>query len=474
MLERGFQPDFEAGVAGEVQALDRGTTLASDGEGLRDLRSLLWSSIDNQESRDLDQIEYAERLPNGDIRVMVGIADVDAFVPKGSEIDRHAFENTTSVYTGVITYPMLPDELSYGLTSLLDDEDRRAIVIDMVVTDDGSIKDSDIYPATVRNHAKLAYDFVGKWLESGRRPPGKISSIDGLEQQLLLQDEARQRLEALRESFGTLRLQTIEARTVASDGQVIDLELVEENPARGLIEHLMIAANVEVSRFLESRGLPSLRRVVRTPERWDKIVELARSHGFDLPANADTRALARFLTERKREDPVRFPDLSLTVVKLLGNGEYTVQLPGHPDQGHFALALHDYTHATAPNRRYPDLVTQRLLKAVMAGQPPPYSVDELEAVASHCSEREDAAKSVERTMRKVAAAVLLSHRIGEKFDGIVTGVTNKGTFARLFRPPAEGRIVQGEQGLKVGDKVRLRLVSVDADQAWIDFARARH
>jgi exoribonuclease-2 len=474
MVEHKFSPDFDGSIAEQLKGLpDQQSALASCGE-LKDLRSLLWSSIDNDESLDLDQIEYAERLPNGDIRLMVGIADVDAYVKKDSAIDKHAFANTTSVYTGVETFPMLPEQLSCDITSLKQDEDRAAIVIDMTVTPGGEVSNSQVCRALVRNHAKLAYPMVGKWLDGGGKAPNRIAQVPGLVEQLLIQNEARERLHDLHKEHGALNLQTIEARPVATDGKIIDLEVVEPNPARDIIENLMISANIIVSQFLEAKGIPSIRRVVRTPERWPRIVEVARSYGEDLPVEADAQALATFLLKRKAADPVRFPDLSLTIVKLLGAGEYVVQIPGKQDLGHFALAVHDYTHATAPNRRFSDLVTQRLIKAVIAGQPVPYSVDELDAVARQCTEREGESKKVERTMRKVAAAVLLSDHIGEWFEGIVTGVTPGGTYVRLFKPPAEGRVVQGEHGLDVGDKVKLRLLSTDPENAWIDFARAKH
>lgn len=472
MLALKFVPDFDRAIQEAAQTL-------SDVNGIKglklpDLRHLLWSSIDNDESLDLDQIEYVEQKDNGDIRVMVGIADVDSYVSKGSPIDLRAYANTTSVYTGVVTYPMLPERLSTDITSLKQDEDRLAIVVDMTVEKDGSVTRGEIYRALVRNHAKLAYPMVGKWLESGGRAPNRIKMVPGLAEQILLQNEARERLHDLHVEQGALNLQTIEARPVTTDGNVIDLELVEPNPARDLIENFMVAANTVVSQYLEGKGLASLRRVVRTPERWSKIVDVASEYGFRLPEQPDVKSLSLFLAERKKADPVRFPDLSLTVVKLLGSGEYAVHVPGKQDEGHFALAVHDYTHATAPNRRYPDLVTQRLIKSVIDGSPSPYTVDELEAVAKQCTERESAAKKVERVMRKVAAAVLLSHRIGDRFEGIVTGVTNGGTYVRLFKPPAEGRIVRNERGLDVGDRVRLQLVSTDPTNAWIDFACLKH
>ncbi len=471
MLEHEFSPDFGQDERSEIQAIQENEPPA--GAGLRDLRALLWSSIDNDESLDLDQIEYCEQLAGGDIRTVVGIADVDAYVAKGSALDQHAFANTTSVYTGVETFPMLPPELSTDRTSLNEGEDRLAMVVDLMLSPEGKVKKSEIYRAIVRNQAKLAYQMVGTWLERGGRAPTKIRKIADLEQQLLIQDEARHRLHVLHQNFGQLNLQTVEARPVVQGDRIIDLELVESNPARDIIERLMISANIVVSTFLESKGVPSIRRVVRTPERWERIVELAATYGEQLPPEPSVKALQLFLAARRQTDPERFPDLSLTVVKLLGSGEYVVKIPGQADPGHFALAIHDYAHSTAPNRRYPDLVTQRLLKSCLADQPTPYTVEELDQVARQCTLMEKEAKKVERTMRKVAAAVFLTARIGEVFEGVVTGVTNGGTYARLFRPPAEGRIVKGERGLDVGDKVKLRLLSTDPDNAYIDFARVK-
>jgi VacB/RNase II family 3'-5' exoribonuclease len=476
MIAGGFLPDFESDVLREVQSSKgtRGNLLGrqkSSNNDVRDLRSLLWSSIDNPESKDLDQIEYAERLADGNTRVIIAIADVDSLVGKGSATDRHAFTNTTSVYTGVVTYPMLPDDLSFNLTSLIADADRQAIVIDLVVDKTGLVIKSNVYLGIVRNHAKLDYKMVGQWLEDGGQPPDKIAAISGLSDQLLLQSQIKELMHNQRQQQGSLYLHTLEATTIAVNGQVLDLELVEDNPARDLIENFMISGNVAVSHFLESKQIPSIRRIVKTPERWDRIIEVAKSYGEVLPQQPDAPALAKFLLKRKDADPLRFPDLSLTIVKLLGRGEYVLEVPGQVDAGHFALAVHDYTHATAPNRRYPDLIMQRLVKAVIAGKPTPYTTDELNSIALHCTQQEDAANKVERTMRKVAAAVLLSKHIGEIFDGIVTGVTDGGTFARLIKPPAEGRVIHGEKGLDVGDQVKLKLVATDPEQAFIDFER---
>ena len=435
--------------------------------GLVDLTHLPWSSIDNETSRDLDQLEVAERLGGGAIRMLVAIADVDAFLPQGSPLDDYAANNTMSLYTGVQTFPMLPHALSEGESSLLEGEARLAMVTDMVVRPDGSVDEARtrIYPARVMNKAKLVYEHVGAWLESGGDPPESATIQD----QVRMHDEAAQRLRERRFEHGALELETIEARTVAKGGKVVDLELQHKNRARELVEDLMIAVNGATARFLETRGYSSIRRVVRAPKRWERIVELAAELGTQLPREPDRRALADFVAKRRKADPTRFADLSLSIVKLLGPGEYVLQRSADPDIGHFGLAVDDYAHSTAPNRRYPDLITQRLLKAAIVKAPSPYSDDQLLAIAAHCTERENAARKVERTMRKVAAAVLLSSRIGETFDAIVTGAADKGTFARLFRPPAEGRIVKGEHGLDVGDLVKVKLVDTEPTRGFIDF-----
>lgn len=477
MLEAGFAPDVPPAASAEAAALDQAQIVAQAGK-VRDLRGLLWSSIDNADSRDLDQVEFAEQLPTGEIRLLIGIADVDAFVPAGSVIDRHAATNATSVYTGVVTFPMLPERLSTDLTSLIAGADRLAIVVEFVVdapaadsSHSGEPRASDIYRALVHNHAKLDYATTGAWLEDRGGAPPELAAIPGLEAQLRLQDRAAEWLRALRRRNGALDLETIEASLVAADGVVLDLTVQHKNRARYLIESLMIAANSVIVTFLEDRGVPAIERVVRTPARWPRIVELAAMFGEQLPATPDSRALSDFMERRKQADLAHFPDLSLAVVKLLGAGEYTLVLPGQDDASHFGLAAQDYTHATAPNRRYADLATQRLLKATLAKLPVPYTNAELAASAERCNERDRAAKKVERRMRKTAAVALMAGRIGEIFDAIVTGAADKGTFVRLLAPPVEGRVVRGEQSLDVGDQTRVRLVATDAAKGFIDFER---
>jgi VacB/RNase II family 3'-5' exoribonuclease len=435
-----------------------------------DQRTLLWSSVDNHESRDLDQIEVADRLADGKIRIRLGIADVDAYVPQGSALDRHAGWNTTSLYAGIATFPMLPDELSEGDTSLLQGQERLAVITEFVVAIDGAVSDAKIYRARVVNHAKLIYDEVGHWLEKDGPAPADIEKNPALAEQVRLQDEAAQRLRKRRIENGALRLETIEARAVAQGGEVVELKVMEKSRARELIEDLMIAANGVTARWLEALRFASIRRVVRTPRRWDRIVALAKTFDHELSAEPDPVALSDFLAARREADPRHFADVSLSVVKLLGPGEYVVADPDTPE-GHFGLAVSDYAHSTAPNRRYGDLVTQRLLKAAARGDRSTYTLDELHSVANRCTDQEDHARKFERTMRKVAAALFLSKRIGDTFDAIVTGVTDKGTFVRLVDPPAEGRVVSGERDLDVGDQTKVRLVATEPRKGFIDFAR---
>ncbi len=472
VAEAGFEPDLSEAVKQEVQSLPPGAAALKPDQSVRDLRKLLWSSIDDRKSRDLDQLEYAEALSGGDTRILVAIADVDAFVPKGSAIDLHAAENSTSVYTGVRMFPMLPEELSTELTSLVAGEDRLAVVTEMVVAADGTVKDTDVYRALVTSRAKLSYESVGEWLDGKAGVPAKVAEVPGLEAQIKLQFETADRLGDFRREQGALELGTIQANPVVNEqGAVTELAVVEPNGARELIANFMIAANVAMAKFLEAAGRPSLRRVVRTPKYWSRIVELAEDVGEKLPADPDSRALSEFLHKRKAADPDHFADLSLAVVKSLGPGEYTVEIPGSEGEGHFGLAVQDYTHSTAPNRRYTDLVTQRLVKAALEKKPAPYTVAELGEIASHSNERGEAARKVERKMRKVAAAVLLRDQIGQEFAAIVTGVSEKGTFARLISPPVDGRVMRGERGLRVGDKTRVKLLSADPERGFIDFAR---
>jgi exoribonuclease II len=466
MINRGLEPDFPADALKQLNAI-RGPARETD-KGVRDLRQSLWCSIDNDASRDLDQLTVAELLPAGRVKVLVAIADVDVLVKPVSPIDRHARTNTTSVYTAAQIFPMLPEKLSTDLTSLGEGEDRLALVIEMVVAADGSIEGSDIYRALVTNHAKLAYHGVAAWLDGKEKMPETIAKTKGLDDQLRMQDQIAQVMKSVRYQHGALELETIEPEAVLKDDQVVDLHLEKKNRAQELIEDFMIAANGVAAQFLEKRGVPSLRRVVRAPQRWDRIQKVAEGFGERLPAKPDCKALAAFLARRRQADPLRFPDLSLTIVKLLGAGEYVLQLPGQASAGHFGLAVREYSHSTAPNRRFPDLITQRLLKSAMAGGQLPYSPEELTSLAAHCTEQEDAAKKVERQVRKSAAAQLLSNRIGETFDALVTGASEKGIWVRLLKPPAEGKL-SGGQGVNVGDKIKVQLTSLNIERGFIDF-----
>jgi exoribonuclease-2 len=440
---------------------------------VRDLRSLLWSSIDNDTSRDLDQLEVADTLPDGATRVRVAIADVDAFVPKQSPIDQHAAIQTTTVYAGVRNFPMLPEALSTGATSLLEGQDRLSVVIEFVIGADGGVERSEVYRAVVRNTAQLTYDAVGAWLERTGPAPAKVAASADLQAQLALQDAGAQALRAARFRHGALNIETIETHPVVLNDRVVDVVRQGKNHATELIEDFMIAANEVVARYIESRKLSSIRRVVKTPERWNRIVDLARAAGAALPADPDSKALNEFLTARKAADPDHFADLSLAVIKLMGPGEYVLERPGDPPAGHFGLAVEDYTHSTAPNRRFADLVTQRLLKATLADAPAPYTDAELAAIARTCTLKEDAARKVEREMSKRIAAVAMSGRIGESFDAIVTGVTPRGTFVRIVSPHVDGLLAKGAVGADVGDKLRVTLIRTDPARGFIDFARTQ-
>ena len=466
MVERGLLPDFSDAALAEVAGITEKITLTDD---VRDLRGLLWASIDNDDSRDLDQLTVAEA---GDpTRILVAIADVDAKVKPGSAIDAHAKTNTTSVYTEARIFPMLPERLSTDLTSLNEGAERLALVIDMRVDGDGRVVEGQLYRAAVVNKAKLAYNSVAAWLEGTAPAPAKVSALPGLADNLRLQDRVAQALRRQRHEHGALDLETLEPRAVFDGDVVSDLRLEHTNRAKQLIEDFMVAANITTARFLEGKRSPSLRRVLRAPERWARLVDLATAYGAHLPATPDAPALSAFLAERRRQDPDRFPDVSLAVVKLLGRGEYAAETPGHGATEHFGLAVHDYAHSTAPNRRFPDLLTQRLIKAALANQPPPYTTAELDALARHCTEAEDAAAKIERTVRKAAAALLMSPRIGQTFDGLVTGASAKGTWVRLLHPPVEGRIIRGFAGLDVGDRVTVKLEHTDPERGFIDFSR---
>ncbi len=469
MLARDLLPEFSRQVRGEIQQIERRDPPAEDDR--RDLRDLLWSSIDNDDSRDLDQITVAESAGGSAVRVRAAIADVAAFVDQDDPVDAHASYNTTSVYTPGRVFPMLPVRLCYDLTSLNEGVDRLAMVADFVVEPDGTLQDGRLYPALVHNRAKLTYDAIGDYLGEKGALPAAANAVPGLEENLRLQHRAAQRLRQRRYQHGALELQTISARPHFDGNDRLALELDGRNPAKELIEDLMIAANTVTARFLRDQELPSLRRVVREPGRWERIVELALQYDAELPARPDPRALSRFLGRERERDPLRFPDLSLTVIKLIGSGEYVVERPGEKAIGHFGLAVRNYTHSTAPNRRFPDLITQRLLKSALRGERQPYEPAELEVLAKHCTQKEDDADKVERKLNKAAVALLLEDRVGERFEALVTGAAAKGTWVRILDPPVEGKLVEGNKDVDVGDRLEVELISTDVNRGYIDFRR---
>jgi exoribonuclease-2 len=471
MVEYGLEPDLPAAAAEQLRSIT-GAAMERTAQ-IRDLRTLPWCSIDNDDSRDLDQLSVAQIASGGSVKVLVAIADVDATVAAGSPIDAHARANTTSVYTAAEIFPMLPERLSTDLTCLAENQERLSLVIDMTIAPEGVVSSSDVYRAVVVNRAKLAYNGVAAWLDGKGAAPARVTAVSGMDQQLRLQDRVAQLLKRVRQEQGALGLATLEAQAVREGPQLLDLKPDEDNRAKELIEYFMIAANGVVARYLESKGSSSLRRVLPPPERWDRILELARRCGERLPPSPDGRALSAFLIRRRQAAPAQFPELSLAIVKLLGAGEYVLKRPGETAVGHFGLALSDYAHATAPNRRFPDVISQRLMKAALSGAAAPYDDEQLRALGAHCSEQERNAAKVERQVRKSAAALLLRSRTGERFDAIVTGASPKGTWVRISHPLAEGRLVQGFEGLDVGDAVRVQLTHTDVQRGFIDFVRSR-
>jgi exoribonuclease R len=513
MHEAGFKPEFGEGVAEQVAEIVQKLAVLKPEAGLEDLRALGWSSIDNDTSRDLDQIEVADRVEGG-IQLRVAIGDVAASVAQGSPIDKHAQEQTQTIYTAVKNFPMLPLELSAGVTSLNENGDRLAVMMSFTVGPDGQMLGENVSRAMVRNRAQLAYSRVGPWLEktaagvvdddvlslrsdsareheadaslsggadAGVRESGPgapaVSPVSGsladgwLVEQLKLQDEAAQALHAARVKNGALEFHKSEADPVVVDGKVIDVTEAIQNRAMNLIEDLMVAANGVMARALRKGGRSGLQRVVVIPKRWDRIVALASQHGYELPEVPDSAALNEALTDIRLKDPIHYPDVAVSVIKLMGPGEYLLMRADDDPTGHFGLAARDYTHSTAPNRRFPDIVTQRVLHAMMTGAPPPYSDAELAAIAIHCNEADKKLRKIERNMEKRVAAVAMSSRIGEVFPGVVTGASDKGVYVRVIRPPFEGRVVQGGDGLDVGDKVNVKLIHTDPARAFIDFAK---
>lgn len=471
MFSRGLEPEFPHAVQQQLARI-KGPARETDGS-IRDLTPLAWCSIDNDDSRDLDQLTVCAALPKGGVRIFVAVADVDALVKKGSPIDEHAKLNTTSVYTSARVFPMLPERLCTDLSSLNPDEDRLAIISEMDFTSDGVLFGSSIYRALVRNKAQLAYDAVSAWIEGAGDFPEPARRVAGMQVQLRMQDELAQKLRALRHAQGALEFETFQPRALFDGDRITDIRQQVQNRGRQLIEELMIATNGCTARFLAAHGGASLRRVVRSPERWLRIVEVARGYGEKLPSQPDAKALEAFLARQHQTDPLRFPDLSLVIVKLMGSGEYVVEQPQELPIGHFGLAVQDYMHSTAPNRRFPDLITLRLLKAALAGSRPPYSNAELDELAAHCTVQEDAAQKVERQLRKSEAALLLHSRVGQHFEGLVTGSGEQGVWVRIFQPPAEGRLTGDLPALKVGQPVHVRLVSTSVERGFVDFALAR-
>ena len=467
MAERGLEPEFPSAVADQVASI-RGPGLDA-GAQIQDLTGLLWCSIDNDDSRDLDQLTVCEPMADGALKVLVAVADVDVLVEKGSPIDVHACFNTTSVYTAARIFPMLPERLSTDLTSLNPGQDRLAIVTTMVMAADASLSHATVQRARVHNRAKLAYDALSAWLEGQGALPEAAAAVAGMDRQLRLQDDMAQRLRARRHAQGALEFETLQPRAVYEGERVVEIRQQAQNRARQLIEELMIATNRATAQFLAERGGASLRRVVRSPERWQRIVMEARKYGEALPPQPDSRALEAFLAKRRKADPLRFPDLSLVIVKLMGSGEYVVEQPGAEPIGHFGLAVRDYTHSTAPNRRFPDLITSRMLKAVLAAGPAPYSLSELTALAAHCSQQEDAAQKVERKLRKCEAALLLESHVGQRYDAIVTGRSDHNTWVRTLAPPVEGMLTGRAPELDIGQRVEVKLVSTDVERGFIDF-----
>jgi VacB/RNase II family 3'-5' exoribonuclease len=471
MNNNGLLPDFGAAAVQQLQSIAAPAADASP--EVRDLRHLLWASIDNDNSRDLDQLSVADSSSAGAVKILVAIADVDALVKRGTPIDDHARSNTTSVYTPAMIFSMLPEKLSTDLTSLAENQERLALVIDMSISAAGAVVQSAVYRARVVNRAKLAYNAVGNWLAGSGEKPAGVAAVAGMDQQLCTQDKVAQLLRAVRRARGALDLQTIEAEPVFSAGGLSDLRPDEPNRAKQLIEEFMVAANGVSAKFLTAAGFSALRRVLREPKRWDRIVALAGEFGEKLPAEPDSQALNAFLVKRRQSAPDLFPDLSLSVIKLLGSGEYVLDKPGQTIEGHFGLAVLDYTHSTAPNRRFPDLITQRLQKAALANRASPYADAELQELAAHCTLQEHNAAKVERAVNKSAAASLLASRIGAKFDAIVTGASDKGTWVRISSPTTEGKVVKGFEGLDVGDRVSVVLLHTDVARGFIDFARTQ-
>jgi len=471
VTNRGLRAEISEQAMNQVESI-REPKIDIKGN-VRDQRHLLWCSIDNNDSMDLDQLTVSFKDNAQQVHILVAIADVDSLVKKNSAIDEQAQANTTTVYTSARVFSMLPEKLSHGFTSLNPGEDRMALVCEMTFDAQGQLQDTDIYQSCVHNHCKLAYDAVSDWLEGKGKLPLVAQNVPGIDEQLKAQDALAQKLKHLRHLQGSLEFETFQPIAQFDGEELTGLVLQPQNRARQLIEEFMIAANGCTSRFLAAHQGASLRRVVRSPEKWMRIVDLAHHYGTTLPSEPNSKALELFLANQRKKDPLRFPDLSLIIVKLMGRGEYLVERHDQEAIGHFGLAVKDYTHSTAPNRRYPDLITLRQIKAILNHEPSPYSLRELEDLAQHCSRQEDAAQKAERQMRKSDAAMLLSSRVGQYFDGLITGVNDKGSWVRIFAPPAEGRLIGELPLIRIGQKVRVKLISTNVEKVIIDFVITR-
>ena len=466
MKERGLLFEFSQEVLTQANETNNPAPLS---ENYVDLRSLLWCSIDNDDSQDLDQLTYGEKKDKNKHTLWIAIADVTELISKGSPVDIHAQTNTTSVYTPGKIFTMIPEKFSYNLTSLNENEDRVAMVVKIEINENGEIESSSIFQAIVHNYAKLTYNSIGDWLEGKISLPEKVKKIDGLEKVLKTQNEAAQILRKRRHELGSLTLHSSEARVKIKSEDQITIKISPHNLAHQLIEEFMIATNQCMVQHFNDAKIASLRRVVRVPKNWPRIVEVANSFGEQLPEQPNSKALDEFLVKRLKADPDTFPDLSLTIIKLLGRGEYIVENDKDKPVGHFGLAVSNYTHSTAPNRRFPDVITQRQYKAFLRKEKAPYSLEELYHLAKFCTQQEDAATKVERQVNKSAAALVLSPRIGENFKGIITGINDQGIWVRIFEPAVEGKIVKTFEKLHVGDKVTVELKYVNVKKGFIDF-----
>jgi exoribonuclease-2 len=474
LLDRGINIDFPASVVTEArEAVEPNYKKL----GVRDLTNWLWSSIDNDDSRDLDQIEYLDISTQGKWVLYVAIADVEYFVRKGSALDKYAATNTCSIYTGVQVFPMLPNELSTDLTSFNQGKTRLAVVTETHISKDGEVVSSTVFPAIVKNQARLAYDAVAAWLEGVTPERDPTGSIEKLSRNPALQDQIREQekvaisLRKHREARGALDFVSPQLRATTTPDGKVEVGAQYANRATIIIQEFMVATNEAVDQFLQEKKLPSIQRIVREPKNWPRMAEIASVHGTTLPPKPDGKALQEFLAVQRKRDPHNFPELSLAMIKLLGRGEYVVKTHARDSLGHFGLATPNYAHSTAPNRRYPDLITQRMLKAAFSQKDSPYSLEELDAIAQRCSAKEDDSNRIERQVQKSVAALALRERIGDIFPALVTGVNEDGTWVRVVDPPVEGKL-QADRPFKVGDHVKARLTKTNPMRGFLDFEAA--